>query len=127
MARLTAQRNGVGVSRTKGPDPQGLAPAAADLHGNGGNNGAAAGPVVEERRAEAALALAASIVESSDDAIIGETLDGIITSWNAGAERLYGYSAREVIGRWPIGTTIPADRSEERRVGEGVEPRRALH
>ena len=109
MARLTAQRNGVGVSRTKGPDPQGLAPAAADLHGNGGNNGAAAGPVVEERRAEAALALAASIVESSDDAIIGETLDGMITSWNAGAERLYGYSAREVIGRWPIGTTIPAD------------------
>jgi PAS domain-containing protein len=48
-------------------------------------------------------------VESSDDAIIGTTLDGMITSWNAGAERLYGYTAREVFGRWPIGITIPED------------------
>ena len=51
----------------------------------------------------------AGIVELSDDAIVGTTLDGMITSWNAGAERLYGYTAREVIGRWPIAMTIPED------------------
>src|SRR5437870_12560933 len=73
--------------------------AVAGLHGNGGNNGAAGGPVVEERRAEAALAFATPTVESSDDAIVGETLAGVITSWNAGAERLNGYPARELLGR----------------------------
>ena len=103
-------------------DPQRVAPAAADLHGNGGHNGAAADHALEARgRADAALAFAASIVESSDDAIISKTLDGMITSWNAGAERLYGYSAREVIGRWPIGITIPEDELPQTllRVGRG--------
>ncbi|HEY9230806.1 MAG TPA: PAS domain S-box protein, partial [Blastocatellia bacterium] len=55
--------------------------------------------VSERHKAEAALAFVASIVESSDDAIIGKTLDGIILSWNQGAERLYGYRAEEVIGK----------------------------
>jgi PAS domain S-box-containing protein len=103
-------------------DPLRVAPAAADLHRNGGTNGAAAARALEERgRAEAALAFAASIVESSDDAIIGKTLDGMVTSWNAGAERLYGYAAREVIGRWPIGITIPEDEQSKtlKRVGRG--------
>ena len=59
-------------------------------------------------RAEASLARVAAIVESSDDAIIGKTLDGVITTWNGGAERLYGYSALEVIGR-PIGLIIPPE------------------
>jgi PAS domain S-box-containing protein len=117
--------DGMGVSRTKGPDSQEVAPAAG-LNGDGDYTGPAAGHVVEERRrAEAALAFVASIVESSDDAIIGKTLDGMITSWNAGAERLYGYTAREVIGRWPIGITIPADELpkilERVRRGERVE------
>jgi PAS domain S-box-containing protein len=60
-------------------------------------------------------------VESSDDAIVGMTLDGMITSWNAGAERLYGYTAREVIGRWPIGITVPEDEQPKilKRVGRG--------
>ena len=62
----------------------------------------------------------AGIVEFSDDAIVGTTLDGIITSWNAGAERLYGYTAREVIGRFPIAITIPEDALPERGVAQSV-------
>jgi PAS domain S-box-containing protein len=68
--------------------------------------------VVERRRDEATLAGLASIVESSDDAIISKTLEGVITSWNGGAERLYGYSAAEAIGR-PIKFIIPSDRPNE--------------
>ena len=41
----------------------------------------------------------AAIIESSDDAIVGKNLDGVIVSWNRGAERMYGYSASEAIGR----------------------------
>ncbi len=53
-----------------------------------------------------------SMVESSNDAVIGETLDGIITDWNSGAERLYGYTAREVVGK-PINLLSPPDRPDE--------------
>jgi PAS domain S-box-containing protein len=53
-----------------------------------------------------------SMVESSNDAIVGKTLDGIITDWNSGAERLYGYSAREITGE-PISLLTPTDRPDE--------------
>jgi PAS domain S-box-containing protein len=60
---------------------------------------------------EARLRLA-TIVESSDDAIIGEDTHGIITDWNQGAERLYGYSAIEAIGK-PVSILIPTHRSND--------------
>jgi two-component system cell cycle sensor histidine kinase/response regulator CckA len=54
----------------------------------------------------------AAIVESSDDAIIGKTLDGIITSWNRGAERMYGYTAQEMTGH-SVSRLFPPDRASE--------------
>ncbi len=54
----------------------------------------------------------ASIIDSSEDAIIGKTLDGVITSWNKGAQRIYGYSPEEVIGR-SISILAPSDRPDE--------------
>ena len=54
----------------------------------------------------------AAIVESSDDAIIGKTLDGVVTSWNEGAHRLFGYSATEMLGQ-PISRLVPGDRLGE--------------
>ena len=74
-----------------------------------------------------ALYRLAAIVESSHDAIIGKTLDGTITSWNPGAQRLYGYAPHEVIGR-PISVLVPPDHADEVpailasiRAGERVE------
>jgi PAS domain S-box-containing protein len=68
--------------------------------------------ITERQQADEVRRRLASIVESSDDAIIGKTLDGIITSWNASAERLYGYSAEEMVGR-PISMLVPPDRPDE--------------
>lgn len=64
------------------------------------------------RQTDADTAYLASIVRSCNEAIIGKTLDGTIVSWNAGAERLYGYRAEEMIGR-SISLLIPSYRPEE--------------
>jgi PAS domain S-box-containing protein len=66
------------------------------------------------RESEQRLRWQASIVESSDDVIVSKNLDGIIRSWNEGAERVFGYSAREAIGQ-PITLVIPQDRHNEER------------
>jgi PAS domain S-box-containing protein len=66
------------------------------------------------RESEQRLRWLASIVESSDDAIVSKNLDGIVTSWNSGAERIFGYTAEEAIGQ-PITIVIPNDRRDEER------------
>src|ERR1700722_11270101 len=66
-------------------------------------------------KADKAIGLLAAIVDSSDDAIVSKTLDGVITSWNAGAERLFGYTASEAVGRH-ISLIIPVNRRDEETV-----------
>jgi len=70
---------------------------------------AVAASVAQRRSADRARAGIAAIVDSSDDAIVGSTLDGRITSWNASAERIFGHAAAEAIGQ-PISLIVPPDR-----------------
>jgi PAS domain-containing protein len=66
----------------------------------------------ERRRAEQALVHLATIVESSDDAILSIKPDGIIVSWNPAAERLYGYAAQEILGQSALRLVPPERKSE---------------
>jgi PAS domain S-box-containing protein len=68
--------------------------------------------ITERKKAEEELAVLASIVEHSEDAIIGKSLAGVIMSWNAGAEKMYGYSAVEAIGRH-ISILVPPDQEDD--------------
>ena len=83
--------------------------------------------ITERKRAEEVRGWLAAVVESSDDAIISKTLEGTITAWNRGAEKIFGYSSREAVGK-PMATFIPPERILEEadilariRGGESVE------
>lgn len=68
--------------------------------------------ITDRKRAEESALRLASIVEFSDDAIVSKDLDGVITSWNRGAQALFGYTAREAVGN-SVRTLIPPDRQDE--------------
>jgi two-component system cell cycle sensor histidine kinase/response regulator CckA len=68
--------------------------------------------ITQRKQAEKTAIRLAAIVESSDDAIIGQDLDGVVLSWNAGAENIFGYSAAEMVGR-SMTSLFPADRLEQ--------------
>ncbi len=102
--RLTRDGKGVHVSLSLSPikDRLGKVVGASSISRD----------VTQRKLAEQARTYLSAIVASSDDAIISKTLDGIITSWNRGAENLYGYSAQEMIGQ-PISRLVPFDRPNE--------------
>jgi PAS domain S-box-containing protein len=88
----------VSINRVPGAGPPSFAGFVRDM--------------TEREKAAAMNAQLASIIECSDDAIVSKNLDGIITSWNPGAERLFGYSAQEAVGK-PMTMLIPTERSTE--------------
>jgi PAS domain S-box-containing protein len=68
--------------------------------------------ITPTKRAEREQARLAAIVESTDDAVVSKDLDGFIVTWNAGAQRIFGYTAEEIVGQ-PIGVLLPPDRPDE--------------
>jgi PAS domain S-box-containing protein len=74
--------------------------------------GRTAAIIIERKRADETSARLSAIVNASDDAIVGQTLEGVVTQWNPGAERLYGYAAPEMVGQ-ALTQVVPADRLDE--------------
>lgn len=84
-------------------------------HGEDGEVQSALGvvrDVTERRRGEVDRARLAAVVAGSDDAILAKDLTGVITDWNAAAERMYGYSSEQAIGR-PVAMLVPTERRDE--------------
>lgn len=82
--------------------------------------------ITEQKHSEMMRSQLAFLVESSEDAIIGKTLDGVITNWNKGAEKIYGYAAGEVIGKH-ISIIVPPERVDElKEILETVQSGRGL-
>ena len=101
----------------EGAAPNGWLAVVRDVTDDHASRAAATAPELASRRL-------AALVASSDDAIVSKDLNGIVTSWNVAAERMFGYTAEEMIGR-SIRTIIPADRQSEEddvlaRIREGI-------
>src|SRR5262249_19623859 len=90
----------------------GVTTALRDEEGRLGGFAKVVQDISERRRGDETGLRLAAIVESSDDAIISKNLDGIIVSWNKAAERLYGYTAEEIVGK-PLARLVPPDHPDE--------------
>ena len=83
--------------------------------------------ITESKKAKEEIQNLANIVESSNDAIITKSIGGIITSWNKGAEKIYGYSSEEILGR-PISILEPDTfKGEIEQLGEMIKQRKYIH
>jgi PAS domain S-box-containing protein len=102
--RITKDKRNIPISLT--------ATAVKDIEGNFIGTTLIARDITEQKLFSGKNAMLAAIVDSSDDAIIGKTLDGIITSWNKAANKLFGYTEKEAVGHH-ISLIIPGDRLQE--------------